>query len=347
MAANLLQAMIPIQALSYEEDARAGFLMGWLATHGINASRTGNNIWAKEVFSENAPTLMLCAHIDTVQAAESYTFDPLNPPMMEDRILGLGSNDDGGSVVCMIATFLYFKQKGSCPVNLLLLLSCEEERSGAGGTHSLKEFIKANADFAIIGEPTRMQANIAECGLLVLDGTATGKSAHAARPSEGENALYKALRDIETLRNFKFDRVSPALGAIKLMVTQINAGCAHNVITDKCTFVVDIRPNELYDNGEILQILQSKVESTLRARSLTNRASATPSDSPLYKTALHLGLDMVNSPTTSDWMCIPVPAMKMGPGDSRRSHKADEYILISEISDGIDNYIRFIENIQL
>lgn len=347
LATDLLQSLIPIRAYSFEEASRADYLTKWLEAHGVKANRAGNNIWAKEVFDAGAPTLMLCAHIDTVPACGAYTFDALNPPLEKDRILGLGSNDDGGSVVSMIATFLYFKQQGRCPLNLLLLLSCEEERSGTGGTWSLREFIKANADFAIVGEPTMMQANIAECGLLVLDGTSTGKSAHAARPAEGENALYKALRDIDILRNTKFDRISPALGAVKLMVTQISAGSAHNVIPDKCTFVVDIRPNELYSNKEILDILQSRVGSTLTARSLANRASATPTHSPLYRTAQKLGMEMVNSPTTSDWMELTIDAMKMGPGDSRRSHKADEFIFKSEIAAGIDTYINFIENIQL
>ena len=347
LAAELLRALIPIRAYSFEEKARADFLMEWLANEGVDANRIGNNIWAKEVFDSKAPTLMLCAHIDTVQATESYTFDALNPPCDEEKILGLGSNDDGGSVVSMIATFLYFKEMGSCPVNLLLLLSCEEERSGNGGTKSLGDFIKANADFAIVGEPTRMRATIAESGLLVIDGTATGKSAHAARASEGENALYKAIADIEAIRKVKFGKISPALGKVKLSVTQIEAGHAHNVIPDKCTFVVDIRPNECYDNAEILEILQKQVGSTLKARNLTNRASATPKDSPLYKTAEKLGMEMITSPTSSDWMRLPIEAIKIGPGDSNRSHKADEYILRSEISDGIYKYINFIENIQL
>ncbi|MBR5035191.1 MAG: M20/M25/M40 family metallo-hydrolase [Bacteroidales bacterium] len=347
LAAELLRALIPIRAYSFEEKARADFLMEWLAGEGVNANRIGHNIWAKEVFDSKAPTLMLCAHIDTVQAVESYTFDPLNPPYDEERILGLGSNDDGGSVVSMIATFLYFKEMGSCPVNLMLLLSCEEERSGANGTQALGEFIKANADYAIVGEPTQMRATIAESGLLVIDGCATGKSAHAARASEGENALYKAIDDIEKLRNFKFDRISPTLGEVKMVVTQINAGHAHNVIPDSCTFVVDIRPNECYDNAEILEMLQKEVGSRLSARSLKNRSCATPASSPLYKTAQMVGMDMITSPTASDWMCMPIEAIKIGPGDSNRSHKADEYILRSEISDGIYKYINFIENIQL
>lgn len=347
LAIELLQAIIPIRSYSYEEEERAAYLVEWLAGHGIKAERIGNNIWAKRVFDPAAPTLMMCAHIDTVQAADSYTFDPINPPLDKEKILGLGSNDDGGSLVSMITTFLYFKEKGRCPVNLLLLLSCEEEHSGSGGTRMLGEFISSHADMAIIGEPTRMRATIAESGLLVLDGIATGKSAHAARAAEGENALYKAIEDIEKLRAFKFDRVSPTLGEVKLVVTQINSGKAHNVIPDNCTFVVDIRPNEYYDNHEIVSMLQREVSSTLTARNFANRSNATPKDSPLYKTAEKLEMEMITSPTCSDWISMPIPAIKIGPGDSTRSHKADEFIYKSEIANGIDKYITFVENIVL
>ena len=347
LAIELLKALIPIRAYSFEEGPRADFLCSWMAAQGIAPQRIGNNIWAKEIFDPQAPTLLLCAHIDTVQAADSYTFDAVNPPEDDEKILGLGSNDDGGSLVSMIATFLYFKRRGSCPVNLLLLLSCEEERSGPGGTRGLGDFVSANADFAIIGEPTRMRATIAESGLLVIDGCAKGRSAHAARASEGINAIYKALEDIQRLKEYRFDRVSPILGEVKLSVTQINAGKAHNVVPDSCTFVVDIRPNECYSNKEILDMLQAKVESTLTARNLDNRSSATPQDSPLYRTAEKLGMEMITSPTSSDWMEMPVDAIKIGPGDSNRSHKADEYIFKSEICEGIDIYINFIDNLQL
>ena len=346
-AIELLKALIPIRAYSFEEGARADFLCSRLASQGVEVRRIGNNIWAKEVFDAQAPTLMLCAHIDTVQAVDSYSFDPVNPPEDPERILGLGSNDDGGSVVSMIATFLYFKERGSCPVNLLLLLSCEEERSGAGGTRSLGDFISANADFAIVGEPTRMRATIAESGLLVIDGCAHGRSAHAARAGEGINAIYKAMEDIQKLKSLRFDKLSPTLGEVKLSVTQINAGTAHNVIPDSCSFVVDIRPNECYSNAEILEMLQKEVSSNLVARDLTNRSSATPASSPLYKTALKLGMEMITSPTSSDWMRLPIEAIKIGPGDSNRSHKADEYILKSEICEGIETYINYIDNLEL
>ena len=222
-----------------------------------------------------------------------------------------------------------------------------EKNSGAGGTRSLGDFISANADFAIVGEPTRMRATIAESGLLVIDGCAHGRSAHAARAGEGINAIYKAMEDIQKLKTFRFDKLSPTLGEVKLSVTQINAGTAHNVIPDSCSFVVDIRPNECYSNAEILEMLQKEVSSNLVARNLTNRSSATPASSPLYKTALKLGMEMITSPTSSDWMRLPIEAIKIGPGDSNRSHKADEYILKSEICEGIETYINYIDKLEL
>lgn len=346
-AVSLLRQIVAIPSCSFEEEKVADFLCSHLKEAGLEVTRIGNNITSKLVFAPSLPTLMLCAHIDTVKAADSYTFDPYNPPEAEDRILGLGSNDDGGSVVSMIATFLYFRDAGKAPVNLYLLLSCEEERSGKGGTTSLGDVISANADFAIVGEPTCMEANIAEKGLLVIDGTAYGRSAHAARAEEGDNAIYTAIRDIETLRSFRFDKVSPMLGEVKLSVTGINAGTVHNVIPEICTFMVDIRPNECYTNEEIFNMLQASVNSTLKPRNLSNRSSATPADHPLIKTAEALHIPTPTSATTSDWMRLPIPAIKMGPGDSHRSHKADEYILKSEISEGIERYIEFISNIRL
>lgn len=345
-AVSLLRQIVAIPSCSFEEEKVADFLCGYLEDAGLEVTRIGNNITSRLVVDASLPTLMLCAHIDTVKAAESYSFDPYNPPEAEDRILGLGSNDDGGSVVSMIATFLYFRDAGTAPVNLYLLLSCEEERSGKGGTTSLGEVISANADFAIVGEPTGMEANVAEKGLLVIDGTATGRSAHAARAEEGDNAIYTAIRDIETLRSFRFEKVSPLLGEVKLSVTGINAGTVHNVIPETCTFMVDIRPNECYTNEEILNMLQASVKSSLKARNLSNRSSATPAGHPLLKTAEALSIPTTTSATTSDWMRLPIPAIKMGPGDSHRSHKADEYILKSEISEGIEKYITFISNIK-
>ncbi|MCF0172568.1 MAG: M20/M25/M40 family metallo-hydrolase [Bacteroidales bacterium] len=345
-ACVLLEQLVRIPSLSFEENECADYIQRYLEDRGVTVRRIGNNLTSREVFRADAPTLMLCAHIDTVPAAAAYTFDPLNPPEDEERILGLGSNDDGGSVVSAIATFLYFKEKKECPVNLLLALTCEEERSGHGGMHTLAAEVEKIADFAIVGEPTCMQAMVAERGLLVLDATAKGRSAHAARAEEGDNALYKAIKDIEILKDFKFDRISPILGEVRLNVTQISSGTAHNVIPETCSYVVDIRPTECYSNTEIVEMLQSAVKgSELKPRNLTNRSSATPAGHLLISNARALGIECCTSPTTSDWMRLTIPAIKMGPGDSRRSHKADEYILRSEVAAGIRGYVKFIENL--
>ena len=244
------------------------------------------------------PTLMLNSHLDTVRPNSGYTFDPFNAPHSDTQVNGLGSNDAGASVVYMIYAFLHFHGK-ELPFNLLLALSAEEENSGPNGMRILWEKLASEVDMAIIGEPTGMNAAIAERGLLVIDGEAKGVSGHAAR-NEGVNALYIALDDIAALREVKFDKTSPTMGEVKLTVTQINAGTQHNVVPDKCQFVVDIRPTEQYSNTEIMEILQPKVKSDLTARSLTNRSSATPNGHPLMLHLRRLGIETYTSPTTSD-----------------------------------------------
>lgn len=342
--------MIATPSISFEEEAVWFLIDGFLTEEGIAHRIEGGNILAlNERYDPTKKTLALDAHIDTVPPAASYTRDPYDAGNDEDTIWGLGSNDDGGSVVSMIAAFAYFYKK-EMPVNLLLILSREEERSGPDGTQYLfrEGFLRDSPDFPlpdwiIVGEPTGMRAATSERGLLVLDGTAHGVAGHAAR-SEGVNALYKALDDIQNLRNFRFERVSPTMGTVKLSVTQIQAGTAHNVIPDSCSFVVDIRPTEQYDNAEILGMLQEVCTgSELKARNLKNKSSATFPGSPLLATAQALGLETFSSPTTSDWIRIDGDCIKMGPGDSARSHHADEYIKVSEIEEAISIYIRFIE----
>ena len=333
-----------MKSFSGEEKDRSDFLCGYLAEKGIRTERIGYNIIARQPHHDSTKqTLMLNSHLDTVNPAASYTFDPFNPPVSDTHVYGLGSNDAGASVVCLLQTFLHFYET-ELPFNLMLVLSCEEENSGPNGMRKLSEILKP--DFAIIGEPTGMRAAIAERGLLVIDGEATGVSGHAAR-NEGVNALYIALDDIQTMKSVKFDKISPTMGEVKLTVTQINAGTQHNVVPDKCTFVVDIRPTDQYSNTEILQILQSKVKSTLTARNLTNKSSATPPGHILMKTIEKLGIESYVSPTTSDWMRISCPAIKMGPGESARSHQADEFVLVSELKEGVEGYIRFIESIKI
>ena len=345
---ELLRQMIRIPSPSFGEDGVCSLLSSALDGFGLPHRRFGNNLMVPcRNFSPKKKTLALLAHMDTVPAAGGYTRDPYDPGVDDSIIYGLGANDDGGSVVSMIAAFRHFFE-APLPFNLLLVLGSEEERSGENGAAAVfapeGPLVTGGLnlpDWAIVGEPTCMKAATSERGLLVLDGLARGKSGHAAR-GEGVNALYIALDDIAALRAHSFDRISPAMGEVMLNVTQIQAGSAHNVIPDECRFVVDIRPTEKYTNSEMLAELQKICRSELNPRNLRNRSSATRQDSPLLKAAADAGMPAFSSPTTSDWMRLDCDALKLGPGDSARSHRADEYILTEEIRAGIDGYIAFI-----
>lgn len=371
---ELLKEIVAIKSPSFEEDAVCSHISGWMNQKGIRHNRIGNNIIAENITAPGRPALMLCAHIDTVSPSADYSFDAYNPDyqkaaevisnMMEksvkpeDIVAGLGSNDDGASVVCMLAVYRYFMERHFASTrmteeesgmrnespNLILVLTCEEERSGQNGMTGLWPSLKDKITYAIIGEPTGMKCATSERGLLVIDAEAQGKSGHAAR-NEGENSLYIALEDIGKLRSHQFKKISPRMGKVNLNVTQINAGTAHNVIPDRCTFVIDIRPTEQYTNEEILQELQGICRSTLKPRNLLNRSSATYEDSPLQKAAEDLGIETFSSPTTSDWMRIGCDAVKMGPGESQRSHKKDEFVTIEEIINGINTHINYIHHI--
>lgn len=371
-ATGLLKGMVAIPSPSFEEDAVCSYICDWMRERGISYKRIGNNILCgpEQVVGsagdesrdggERRKCLMLCAHIDTVSPSEDYNFNPYSPDYQEaakiigqvsgramgeeDFVAGIGSNDDGGSVVAMLAAYWYFMENPEeCETDLLLVLSCEEERSGKGGMTGLWEDLKGKVDYAIIGEPTGMRAATSERGLLVIDAVAEGISGHAAR-NEGVNALYIALEDIEAIRRHKFSRTSVRMGEINVNVTQINAGTAHNVIPDRCAFVIDIRPTEKYSNEEILNELQGICRSRLTPRNLKNSSSATFEESPLQKTLESLEIETFSSPTTSDWMRVSCDTIKMGPGESSRSHKKDEFILKDEIENGIRTYISFIEN---
>lgn len=371
-ATGLLKGMVAIPSPSFEEDAVCSYICDWMRERGISYKRIGNNILCgpEQVVGsagdeprdggERRKCLMLCAHIDTVSPSEDYNFNPYSPDYQEaakiigqvsdramgeeDFVAGIGSNDDGGSVVAMLAAYWYFMENPEeCATDLLLVLSCEEERSGKGGMTGLWEDLKGKVDYAIIGEPTGMRAATSERGLLVIDAVAEGISGHAAR-NEGVNALYIALEDIEAIRRHKFSRTSARMGEVNVNVTQINAGTAHNVIPDRCAFVIDIRPTEKYSNEEILNELQGICRSRLTPRNLKNSSSATFEESPLQKTLESLEIETFSSPTTSDWMRVSCDTIKMGPGESSRSHKKDEFILKDEIENGIQTYISFIEN---
>lgn len=360
----LLREMVAIPSPSFEEARVCSHIEAFLCSKSLAVERFGDNLVCELVTAPSARTLMLCAHIDTVSPASDYDFDPLRPDAElaartvgeirgeslnpEDLVPGLGSNDDGASVVSFIAVFRYFSRHPELlgGKNLILALSCQEERSGANGMNLLWGERLSGVDFAIVGEPTGMRAAVSERGLLVLDAVAEGVSGHAAR-NEGVNSIYKALDDIEKLRSHKFAKVSPVMGEVHLNVTQVNAGTAHNVIPDKCTFVVDIRTTEQYTNRELYEELSAICGSTLTPRNLANRSSATRPDSPLLRAAADCGIETFSSPTTSDWMRISCDALKMGPGESSRSHKKNEYVLRSEIAGGIDKYIEFIKTLNI
>lgn len=365
---GLLKGMTAIPSPSFHEDEVCGFISRWMTDKGLTHQRHGNNIIAANIDITNGPVLMLCAHIDTVSPCEGYGFDPYMPDYEEaaevisrsegrkfgtdDIVAGLGTNDDGASVVSMIAAYRYFYNSNKA--NIVLVLTCEEERSGPGGMTGLWGDVLCRrdegidgavpVDYAIIGEPTGMKAATSERGLLVIDAVAHGVSGHAAR-NEGRNALYIALDDISRIRGHAFGRVSPRMGKVNMNVTQINAGTAHNVIPDTCSFVIDIRPTEQYDNEDILNELQGICESMLKARNLTNRSSATAEESPLQQIIEDMGIESFSSPTTSDWMRVGCDAIKMGPGESSRSHRKDEFVFISEIDNAVKTYIEFINRL--
>lgn len=359
-AVTLLREMVAIPSPSFMEEEVCSHISSRLSSFGIEHIRVKNNLLSvNRNYSPLRKTLMLCAHIDTVVPAADYSFDPYRPEYSEfesgmPAVLGLGSNDDGASAVALISAFRHFYDS-PLPANLMLVLSAEEERSGKNGMDAVWSALERGLpyngtmvripDWAIIGEPTCMRAAIAERGLLVIDGTAHGASGHAAN-GDGVNALYEALDDIARLRAFRFPKVSPQMGEVRINVTQIQAGYAHNVIPQTCEFVVDVRTTDMYTNSEIMEILQSLCRSELRARNLHNRASCTPENSVLPECAAATGISTFISPTTSDWMRIGCDAVKMGPGDSSRSHKKDEYVTVGEIEEGIRKYIRFIYNLE-
>lgn len=344
-AVELLRKLISLKSFSGHEELRSNFLEDYFSQKNIYTERIGNNLILRQAnYNPHKTTLMLNSHLDTVLPVSDYSFDPFNPEKSDTYIFGLGSNDAGASLVSMIQTFLNFYNE-SLPFNIMLALSTEEENSGPDGMRLLWDKIKSEVDMAIIGEPTGMRAAIAERGLLVIDGLAKGISGHAAR-NDGVNALYIAHDDISTLRSVKFNKISPTMGEVKLTITQIEAGTQHNVVPDRCSFVIDIRPTEQYSNSEIMEILQPLVKSSLKARSLTNRSSATPENHLLLKCIEQMGVERYTSPTTSDWMRITCPAIKMGPGESARSHQADEFIMIEELEQGITGYIKFISELK-
>jgi acetylornithine deacetylase len=343
----LLKRLIALPSFSKEEDKTAGIIAGFLERQGVVVERLQNNVWAKNKYFDPAkPTILLNSHHDTVKPNKAYTLDPFEPTEKEGRLYGLGSNDAGGCLVALIATFLYFYSQEGLTHNLILAASAEEEISGHNGIELLLPQLGSIA-FGIVGEPTRMELAVAEKGLLVLDCVSHGKAGHAAR-EEGDNAIYKALRDIEWFRSWKAPKVSELLGPVKMSVTVIDTdNKAHNVVPSQCHFVVDVRVNECYTFEELLEIVRGAVACEVSPRSLRMRSSGIPLDHAIVRSGLRLGRSCYGSPTTSDKALMPFPALKTGPGDSARSHTADEYIFVNEIADGIKGYIELLKPVIL
>lgn len=341
-AMALLKELIATPSFSREEDRSADALVRFLEVRGVTTERIGHNIIAKNKhYHPSLPTLLLNSHHDTVKPNTSYTIDPFTPIEKDEKLYGLGSNDAGGCLVSLIATFLYFHDHSDLKYNVLLAATAEEEISGTNGIeYALKHL--PQIDCAIVGEPTQMHLAIAERGLLVLDCIAHGRSGHAAR-NEGENALYKALQDIQWMNGYRFARSSELLGPVKMTVTVIETdNKAHNVVPDSCRFVADVRVNEQYRFEEVIEEIRAHVQSEIKPRSLRMRSSMIPLDHPLVQTGIAMGRNVYGSPTTSDKALMPFPALKMGPGDSARSHTADEFIYVDEIREGINQYIELV-----
>lgn len=344
-----LRELISTPSFSREEEATAEIWHRWLIDNGAdNTVRFHNNVYSLTPrFDPAKPILMLNSHHDTVRPAASYTRDPFSPDIVGDRLFGLGSNDAGGSGVALAMAYLALKDDPDLPVNLLLAITAAEEVMGEFGMRAFLPHLKEQCiypDMVLVGEPTGMQPAVAERGLLVLDCVTEGKSGHAAR-DEGINALYRAIEDISLLRKFAPEKTSATLGPVKVSVTMMECGTQHNVVPDKCTFVADVRTTDAYTNEETVRMLQDTVRwSVLTPRSTRVRASVIDEAHPLVKAAVSLGKKPFVSGTTSDMALMhDIPSLKMGPGDSARSHTADEYILISEVEDGIKTYIQLIK----
>ena len=335
-AVDLLFKLIEVPRISREETAAADLLQDYMSCElGLEVKRDGNNLWSvSPCFDAAKQTLLLNAHIDTVKPVAGWQRNPFTPTREGDRIYGLGSNDDGASLVTLLHVFAALKDKPT-NYNLVFLASAEEEVSGKSGIESVLPLLP-KIDVALVGEPTGMQPAIAEKGLMVLDVTARGKSGHAAR-DEGDNAIYRAMDDIVWFRNYKWEKESPLLGPVKMTVTIINAGTQHNVIPDTCTFTVDVRSNECYTNQELLDRIKEHVGSEVKARSTRLGSSGIDINHPLVQRIIAMGGKPFGSPTLSDQALMPFPSLKMGPGQSSRSHTADEYIELGEIREAINN----------
>ncbi len=343
-ATDLLVKLIATPSFSREEQATATLIQDFFNNERIQTYRKGNNVWVRNKYFDPAlPTVLLNSHHDTVRPNTGYTRDPFSPDSSDGKLFGLGSNDAGGPLVSLIAAFLHFHSTQKLKYNLILAATAEEEISGKGGIESIWDQIEP-ISFAIVGEPTNCEMATAEKGLMVLDCIARGKSGLAAR-EEGINAIYAALQDIEWFRTYKFPLISKTLGEMKMSVTIIHSGSQHNVVPDQCQFTVDVRVTDAYTLEAALDIIKRNVKSEVEPRSLRIRPSGIDADHPLVLAAVKRGIRLYGSPTTSDQALIPAPSVKIGPGDSARSHSVDEFIYLNEIENGIATYIALLSDV--
>ena len=343
-AVSLLKQLIAIPSFSRDEEGTADLLEQFLIGKGVKIHRKLNNIWAfNKYFDASRPTILLNSHHDTVKPNPGYTRDPFEASVEDGKLFGLGSNDAGGCLVSLIAVFLYFYKQADLSYNFCMATTAEEEISGVNVLELIIPEL-GPLDFAIVGEPTGMHLAIGERGLMVLDCVAHGKAGHAAR-EEGENAIYSAIRDIEWFRSYKLPLESALFGPVKMSVTIISAGSQHNVVPAECKFTVDVRVTDVYRNEEVLEIIRQHVKCSITPRSVRLKSSKIGEDHPIVQAGIALGRTTYGSPTTSDQALLDIPSLKIGPGDSARSHTADEFVYVDEINEGIELYIKMLERV--
>jgi len=344
-AISLLKSLIETQSFSSEEAKTASLIEEWFTEFNIPFKRTKNNVWAtNKHFTEGRPTLLLNSHHDTVKPNSAYTNNPFEAFVKDGKLFGLGSNDAGGCLVSLLATFTHFYTQKDLKYNLVIVASAEEESSGPNGLNSMLPIIPT-IDVAIVGEPTLMNLAVAEKGLVVFDAVVEGTPSHAAHPNNN-NAIYNTIDVLQWFKDFKFEKTSEALGDVKLTVTQINAGSQHNVVPAHVDLVIDVRVNDAYSNQEIATILQEKSPCTkINPRSLRLNSSSIDTNHDLVKAGIAIGRETYGSPTLSDQACLTCQSLKLGPGDSTRSHSADEFIYLAEIEEGIQIYVELLNRV--
>ena len=343
-AVKLLSDLISTESFSKEENKTADIIENFFVKNNVKPNRLKNNVWASNLyFDEEKPTILLNSHHDTVKPNKGYTRDPFSPDIEDDKLYGLGSNDAGGCLVSLITTFLHYYKKSDLKYNIVLAATAEEEISGKEGMELLFPYLP-KIDFGITGEPTLMNAAVAEKGLMVLDGVVKGKAGHAAR-EEGDNAIYKTMQDVSWFSGFKFDEISDFLGEMKMSLTVINAGKQHNVVPAECSYVVDIRLTDKYSHEETLSIIRENIIGEVTPRSTRIKPSFIPNDHKIVTAAIKHGANTYGSPTTSDQALTPCNTLKIGPGDSARSHSPNEFIYLNEIKEGIEKYILILNEL--